>query len=373
MDIKISNAVNTGINRPNKSFPVIQTAYSFVSEQHAQTQDHKYIREYTVDLTDTKSFCEQKYIESVHLMRSLYAQIVYNDLNYEGKGNSFYHIKRVDLPRVKEQYKDLPEIKKWLPFINSAYNFLDADYGIRVARQLYKLIDKIDQIATSDKQSDTIRSREDIFLAILHEFETKAKFAEAVSLEANTNDVSDIDTVKYGEIVGRGILTGKEFMPILKAKHPINDFGAGLQHSPFSHRLQWYLFAQELTDYPQEYQISFNVGQLSDFYSVLGDAKFNSMFDFSGIKRHRIENAIPLHLNVGNLWIQIFDRYGYDGYWSVPSTFGFMKHLGFFEGLPVRAVPNNPNVCVILEKIKEHFSGDRNIAIVSHEQLKIHR
>jgi hypothetical protein len=50
-----------------------------------------------------------------------------------------------------------------------------------------------------------------------------------------------------------------------------------------------------------------------------------------------------------------------------------MNNLGFFEGSPIKGVPNNPNVCVILEKIKEHFSGDRKIAIISHEQFKIHR
>ena len=369
MDIKTNNSVI--INTNNSDETIHRTSHS--PSSYIPNKNYRTIIDGAISLANRNSLDEQKYIESVKLMRSLYAQIVYNELNYEGNGNSFYHIKRVELPLVKEKHKNNLEIQKWLPFINSAYEFLDTDYGIRVARQLCKLIDKINQTEALNKQNDIIRNREDILLAILHDFETKAKFSEVVCLDTDTNDVSAIDTVKYGKIVGSGILTGKEFMPILRAKHPINDFGGGLQHTPFSHRLQWYLLAQELMDYPEKYQINFKLEDLSEFYSVLGDADFNKMFDFTVLKQHRLENAIPLRLNVGNLWIQIFDRYGYDGYWSVPSTFGFMNNLGFFEGLPIKGAPNNPNVCVILEKIKEHFSGDRKIAIVNHEQLQIHR
>lgn len=86
---------------------------------------------------------------------------------------------------------------------------------------------------------------------------------------------------------------------------------------------------------------------ISVFYRMLGQEEFQNSFAWEEFNAEIQEKSKKLNpykefrtsLNSPYIWTQVFDRFGYAGYFSVPSNFGFTQALGCFSFLPQLGIP----------------------------------
>jgi hypothetical protein len=171
---------------------------------------------------------------------------------------------------------------------------------------------------------------------------------------------------------------------LLRNGHTLDDIGAGMQHGNLSHRLQFYLLGQYMNNHLDDlFQDTNNLNHVLDelklkhldmidqnnkfplcklisaFYRLLGTKEFNECFDWELFKQNRAilnekynKQKTPDELNASDIWVQLFDRYGYAGYFSVPSTFGLLQRLGCFANLPALGMPStstNKHLKIIID------------------------
>lgn len=254
-------------------------------------------------------------------------------------------IPRVNLPRMKEDSC----FKAWQPFLDAAFNFFDGD-----DRTAY--ISELQQLDNAIRATGCYRSNE-LLEAILTDFETGSGFASVHTISSTDGN--------------RGLLTPADFRKILAAGHPLNDCGASSNHGRLPHRLQFYIFGNYLlknldiffsaddlatvlaelhnkypgvTDDTGNYPIS---KIISAFYRMIGTDAFNDCFDWDTFTNNRYAlnvkyngTDMPDKLNTCDMWFQLFDRVGYAGYFSVPSTVGLLQKLGCFRSLPEISEPS---------------------------------
>jgi hypothetical protein len=262
--------------------------------------------------------------------------------NYYGKG--FFAIPRINLPRMKS---DSPFIA-WSRCVNEVYKLLDGSSVSEYVQEIMNLELKLIERCKNDSDIDSV---EVLLENILCEFEIDSGFSSVFEIKQSDGNA--------------GILTAEQFKTLLIGGHPLNDNGAGVQHGHQSHRLQFYLLGQimrknisrffsteEIANiklfaarkWPEmfgEQSNDFNGKIVSIFYRLLGMQEFNDSFDWEDFYKRRQQlnlkynnQSVPEELNTADIWVQLFDRYGYAGYFSVPSTFGFLQNLGIFKQLP---------------------------------------
>lgn len=262
--------------------------------------------------------------------------------------NSFFIVPRIPLPAMNIDSK----YKVWQKFVNRVCLFFDGENRQEFISELYQL-QRI--LALTNDEESTTQSLEKIF----SDFEHISGFSSTVTIQPSDG---------YGN---GGLLTPSQFKNILLSGHPINDLGASLHHGKLPHRLQFYILGQyflknvtkfftpqdlsnlidTLTiDYPEMLEDNdlFPIHKIiSIFYRLLGADDFNDCFDWAEFLAHRTKlnleynkREISEHFNMADIWVQLFDRYGYAGFFSVPSSFGILQKLGCFSFLPAISVPN---------------------------------
>ena len=96
---------------------------------------------------------------------------------------------------------------------------------------------------------------------------------------------------------------------------------------------------------------------------------FNAGFDWKQFKQAISKRdaqlnpgkSVPKDSDIGHIWVQFFDRRGYAGYFSVPSTFGHLQQLGAFASLPKLGRPNI-NERKVLKEIMDLTKPIRNVS-----------
>jgi hypothetical protein len=309
----------------------------------------------------------------------------------------FFALPRVPLPKMKAN----SDFLIWQSFVQKIFNFFDGDNRDNFISELQQLENTLCRL---NKKSGRLHTPEELLEQILLEFEQESGFSSVIH-------------IKPSDGVG-GILSPGEFKKLLAAGHPINDLGTTFQleqHGKLSHRLQFYIlgkyFVKNIYDffsskdfddlisaltikYPEMVDVKnkFPANKIiSIFYKMLGSDEFNNSFNWKAFVEERNKlnlyfnkQAVPSVLNMGNIWVQLFDRYGYAGYFSVPSTFGFLQKLGCFLSLPTIGEPKtktNKHLKAILDITLPFFSSmDRkalkhekivDIPDVKHEQLQV--
>lgn len=254
---------------------------------------------------------------------------------------TFVAIPLIGIPMMKKDSK----YKVWDKFIRKTRDFLDSDNQTRQAfiQELSNLETKLAELSAQYPK----KSIDMLIEEVLSDFEK----------EANFNTLIDIPNT------GK-VLSPDEFNKILSDGHPFNDLGASIQHGKWSHRIQFYLLGQYLKSHVDEFfntsdpswkeQLGLkaneevSLGVLSQFYRLLGSKEFVAAFDWKTFRDKRDEfnkmsnpdKQVNVRFNPSALWPQLFDRMGYGGHFSVPSSFGFLQKLGCFKGLPTLGVPN---------------------------------
>jgi hypothetical protein len=299
-----------------------------------------------------------KRFQAAHLIRSLRAN--YNAyVKNPRRPADFCAITTLDLPSIKEdsQYKPLE------PFIHTAKAFFDGDREggsqKNIIIELTALEERINESYEQRTrglpffaQIDQEKMREEILLEILLEFEAEAGFSTPVLIERE-----------------EGLIPRERFEELVLGGHPFNDAGATEQHGPHSHRVQSYLLHQYLRKHPEllptteqiqqalvnnEDRITVRPGKTlesqitSIFYKLTAVRTFNSAFNWDDFKtRRQARNEalnpgknVPQEMDGAHINVQFFDRRGYAGYFSVPSTFGHLQKLGLFKSLPTLGKPN---------------------------------
>ncbi len=260
--------------------------------------------------------------------------------------SGFFAIPRIAIPEMKADSKYII----WRQFIRKTFEFFDGNNREAFVHQLLALENKL--LALHNKLQDPA-SIEALLEKLLDRFEAAAGFLPAVTI-----------TFQDGK---NGILSTDEFNHILRSGHTMRDVGAGPQHGLLSHRLQFYILAQYFHKHVTEFFTEQDLKILglpatkiiSAFYRLLGTNEFNDSFDWVEFRRKRRdlnqqcnEQDVPDELNADNIWAQLFDRYGYAGYFSVPSSFGLLQKLGCFSSLPQLGAPRvdtNRHIKTILD------------------------
>lgn len=301
--------------------------------------------------------------ELSHLIASLRANY-YSFVKHKGSHDpSFFSVAKVDLPLMRA---DSP-FKCMEPFIQAAKAFLDGQQEKEFVSELVEFEKEIDQRYMKIKRSSTdgeTLTRIQIFLQVLDEFEVRTGFSAPVEIAKDAGPKKD------------GLISPKEFNQKTLAGHPFIDYGATTQHGPHSHRVQFYLLGQFFnknaklfsTDHSIEkikaliiqFKIlpSMDAAALTDkfiashfisiFYRMFGVKEFTGAFDW---KKFNVELAtkntqinpgreVPFDMNIPHIWVQLFDRRGYKGEGTVPSTFGILQLLGALKSVPRLGVPN---------------------------------
>jgi hypothetical protein len=225
---------------------------------------------------------------------------------------------------------------------------LDGSNKIDYIRELRQLENSLCEHIKLSNHPVTI---EDALESILRKFEIETGFSSVIIIQPDDGN--------------NGILSASQFKSLLRYGHPLDDNGAGTQHGRFSHRIQFYLLGQYMKNNASHlfstYDISnikasiiqqfpdlenssnqeFSNKLISIFYRLLGTDDFNNCFNWGEFNKRRQALSIkcngqpaPDELNTADIWVQLFDRYGYAGYFSVPSTFGILQKLGLFRELP---------------------------------------
>lgn len=281
------------------------------------------------------------------IIRSLKENYLTYGLKMVSKGNErFFLIPRVPLPPMKED----STYKVWQSFVNKVAVFFDD-----LNRKAF--IDELSQLQKKYAASSHPTSSSDRFEQILFEFEHASGFSSVIEIPSKEQE--------------DGLLSTEQFKKILSQGHPFNDFGASSHHGKLSHRLQFHIlgnyflknveafFSPEdlktLIDsltiqYPEhlDEQGVYPVSKIiSAFYRLLGSEDFNECFDWNVFIKKREElnlkfnkKNIPEQFNQTDIWVQLFDRYGYAGLFSVPSTMGLLQKLGCFRALPTIGIPD---------------------------------
>lgn len=274
------------------------------------------------------------------------------DKAQEDKQNSatspeFFALPRVPLPPMKPN----SSYAVWNGFVDQVVSFLDEKNQEQYILELIKLEKLFSSIR---KNTPASISDETILENILSEFEKNAGFSDVVDIKPTDGP--------------GGILTPEQFNNLLIQGNPINDLGTTFQleqHGKYSHRLQFYLLGKRFIENPllffKQEELNTLIDQLTStypneakpgekfpvnkiisvFYRMLGTEEFKNCFDWKTFIAERRKKdlyhnnkPVPPHLNRGSMWVQLFDRYGWAGYGSVPSTFGFLQKLGCFPNLP---------------------------------------
>lgn len=301
--------------------------------------------------------------ELSHLITSLrsnyYSYVKYKKLH----DPTFFSVANIDLPPMKD---DSP-FKCMEPFIRTAKAFLDGKMENQCVFELVELEKEIDrrymQIKSTTKDGE-ILARIMIFLDLLEEFEKRTGFSTPVEIAKDAGPNKD------------GLISPNEFNRLVLAGHPFVDYGATIQHGPHSHRVQFYLLDRL---FHKKAAVLFNADNLakiraiilqfkmfpavaaadltdkfilshftSIFYKMFGIKEFTSAFNWEKFKadlkeennRTNLGRAVPFDMNIPHIWVQLFDRRGYKGEGSVPSTFGILQLLGALKGMPRLGVPN---------------------------------
>lgn len=340
-----------------------------------------------VNVLEKTKYCKAA-IKIIETLRLTYDQFVIEHSQKQAEidkrksgiyGEGFFDVIRLPLPKFKENADAY--YKLWGTFLAVVHRFFDGQDLSSLIKQIHTLEQKINErVDCLSTDSDHTLSKESILLEILQEFEIECGFSEIVHIHKE-NDLLDKSNVH------KGILKAEDFLAIIADGHPLNDFGAAPQHGPYSHRLQFYLlgnfflkhrnlFFNEETfclvktellkqnpSWKDETDDTLTKKMVPVFYRLLGDKNFNDSLDWDAFEKIRYEenkkvgqeNA-PKWLNSSYIWTQLFDRFGYRGFFSVPSTFGFLQKLGCFPDLPKIGKPNlkgNVYLREIIEKTKE--------------------
>lgn len=260
--------------------------------------------------------------------------------------SNFFIVPRVPLPAIKLDSNYIV----WQQFVNKTIQFLDGENREEFISELCQLQNILSR--STDKAAST-----ESLVKIFSDFENKSGFSSVASILPNDGD--------------KGLLSPSEFKKLIASGHPIDDFGASLHHGRLSHRLQFYILGnyflknvnqfftpQSLNalmdtltaEYPEmlDNHARFPIHKIiSVFYRLLGTDKFNECFDWKEFSKNRAKlnmqfntKIISDNFNMADIWVQMFDRYGYGGFFSVPSTVGLLQKLGCFSSLPAISVPN---------------------------------
>lgn len=266
---------------------------------------------------------------------------VYKSENSVKNQYNFFFIPRVALPPMKVN----SPYCIWNKFLNSVVRFFDG----KNRKDFIDELQNLENIIRGDSCYPSYLKLEDI----LSNFEQASGF-------------NSVYTITEAD----GILSSTEFKNIVASGHPINDYGASLQHGILSHRLQFYIlgtyFLKNIDKFFTKDDLAVLLDQLtkqypnmldetgkysinkiiSAFYRLLGREDFNHCFDWDRFIQNRNvqdlkynHTIIPEKFNLPDIWVQLFDRYGYAGYFSVPSTLGLLQKLGCFRGLPTIGEP----------------------------------
>lgn len=285
------------------------------------------------------------------------------ELDERENDSSFHTVYRVrPIIKVNSDYK-----KDWDIFTRAAFGFLDCEKNKDIINELVNLKEKL--IKEAEKLvSNTAEPLDRALKTILDDFENEAGFAECITIKEED-----------------GVLTAEHFFKIIAGGHPFNDEGASPQHGPLTHRLQCYLLGQYIKNNIQIFfpndddfqQLRLCLAKsypsltengllpvhkiISVFYRMLGQVEFQNSFDWEQFNAEVQEKSKKLNphkefrasLNSPYIWTQVFDRFGYAGYFSVPSNFGFIQALGCFPFLPQLGIPAvTPNQALFDKHLK---------------------
>lgn len=288
--------------------------------------------------------------------------------------SGFFALPRVPLQKMKAASSYII----WQKCVRKIYDLFDGENREKFILEILKLENKLKMHNKKPVSVDKVLE------TVLSEYESSSGFSTVVN-------------IKQTDGVG-GILSPAEFKKLLSDGHPINDLGTTFlleQHGKLSHRLQFYILGNYLEKNISEFfteedlnilidkltiqypdmldgKTKFPVSKIiSVFYRLLGSDEFNNSFDWKAYAENRAKlnmyynkQNVPSMLNVGNIWVQLFDRYGYAGYFSVPSTFGFLQKLGCFPALPVIGEPKvktNKHLKTILDITLPYSNTDQRL------------
>lgn len=244
----------------------------------------------------------------------------------------------------------------WDKFVRKTRDFFDSHTDSRedCIRELMAL----EQTLSEAKEASPGKALDTLLEEILEDFEKKAGFSSLVEIPKTDQ-----------------VLSPDQFNTILREGHPFNDYGASVQHGKWAHRVQLYILGHYLkknidcffdtADSGWKEKLGLKEGEvfnidtiLSTFYRLLGTKEFVNAFEWRKFRTDRddfnVKNnpgkTVNVRFNPSAMWPQLFDRMGYAGYFSVPSSLGFLQQLGCFANLPVIGVPN-----VVGEKRDKHL------------------
>ncbi|MBI2784826.1 MAG: hypothetical protein HYX60_00355 [Legionella longbeachae] len=255
--------------------------------------------------------------------------------------HTFSYLPLLNIPPMIENSK----YKVWDKFVRKTRKFFDCNPYNRseYINELQKLKNKLSKLSMLYPE----KSVEVLFESILEEFEKESGFSNLIEIPKT-----------------KTVLTPDQFNEILSEGHPFNDLGASSQHGKWSHRVQIYILGQYLKNNLEDFfdtsdptwkiQIGmekneiFNPKIISTFYRLIGTKEFNNAFVWKEFRENRDQfnkknnpgKTVNIRFNPSALWPQLFDRMGYTGDFSIPSTFGFLQKLGCFSSLPTLGHPN---------------------------------
>jgi hypothetical protein len=304
----------------------------------------------------------QTSLRAIAALRRIYKNYVFRNaqdpIEIEKRKSSqipaiFFDVVRVPIPSFKNDAP--PFFKIWMSFMLETCNFFDGKNPFPLFNEIFNLEQKIQSITQDDAQKETV------LLNILREYELTAGYSKTLSLIHPENAIVESEDLST---VYKGILSAEQFLGIISRGEVFNDFGAAPQHGAYSHRLQTYLLGNyfeknishffskeklkdlktnlEAQDFSFKSDDAFIKQIPSIFYRLLGNSTFNDALDWDKFREQRKklnemkgQHNVPEELNKSFIWTQLLDRYGYGGFFSVPSSFGFIQYLGGFIGLPV--------------------------------------
>jgi len=125
----------------------------------------------------------------------------------------------------------LSEIQKWLPECMSAYRSDYAKiYSVMMDKPLVRsCLEKLDKAIASKAQGASPETNWLRFSSILSYFEKKCWFPEDILLPL-------------------GVLDAEVFYSYIRRGYVLKDYGAGVKHGEFTHRLQWHALMRVITD-----------------------------------------------------------------------------------------------------------------------------
>lgn len=283
-----------------------------------------------------------------------------------------------------------------LPFYYRMFYFFhyDIDGVIYRVQQLEEKVKRYQEISGKPKK----QAFEDILVA----FEKAVGFEKVyiekqcpkgigATMPAEYFEKALLNRHRSGDYPFCGLLTTAQFNEFVKRGFSFQDMGASLQHGAHSHRLQWYLLAQEFYDFPEEFVPEAKtrfMGQddinrvILEMYKGLGDEDLLASLDWTwtGIGNYLIDRpegpSLPAirrnkngrdilgdspgtkdfrRFDLPYLWFTLLDTFRYT---SATNTafFGFSQELGCFRDLPRIGIPHQNGYFYYIRD--NHFKRD---------------